>query len=290
MVSHVLQKERRLSFRPINARNAVLEGIVVLVLDRALTPPEADAIRASHPRFQLDLPRLEEMPGISMFVGSGQPPWPPLHPFSMAAYQRDGSLESRLLFNANLLAANFLAYSHWEEHWGKALLWFREVKDAILKAQQVGEPVPPPRVAAVGHQMIDVFPWEGDQMQASASVLIKNAEGRLPDMGLRATGQTWSGAHTFTTPASIGEGNSPKTALLDALSYDLGPEHPLGWRFRLDHLQETRLQDSQALESTLGGESPLASRFVSKMHARNRDLVSALLSETMLRAIGLNRT
>lgn len=278
-------------FRPINAKNAVLEGVAVLRLDRPLTSVEVDAIKAAHPRLRLDLPRLEEAQGVSLFVGSVPPPGPPHpYPFSMSSYQRDGSLEARLTVNSQLLVANFLVYSHWNEHWEKALLWFQAVRDAIVSVQPSGGGASQPRVAVLGHQMVDVFPWNGSATEVSASSLLLNGTGRLPEMGLHSVGQAWSGAHAYTLRSPTEQTGMPAFERLDVLTCDLGEELPLGWRLRLDHFQETRLHEAQSLEHMLTAPGMFAGQVMYDMHKRNRELVLELLSEHMLTTIGLRKT
>jgi len=271
-----------LPFSPINARNAVLEGVVTLALDRAITNPEANAIRACHDRLSLDLPRLDEIQVVSLFFGPDPPPAMPT-PFAMEAFQRDGALESRLFVNGQLLVANFLVYSRWREHWEKALLWFRTAKDALLSVQNQETGESPLRVIAVGHQMIDVFRWDGDPAAVSASVMFKPGPDRLPEAALRSVGQPWSASHSYLLPASPHEGaGSSSIDLFDALTCELGEEPSVGWRVRLDHLQESRLRGPVRLADILDGDVPRMEILVNNMHARNKEVVSSLVADDML--------
>lgn len=281
-------KEAALAFRPINTRNAVLEGIAVLVLSRPLTASESSAIRSAHKVLSLDLPGLEDVPGMTMFVGMGIPPseMPPT-PFSMSAYQRDGAVESRLLVNPTLLTANFLVYTRWEEHWGKCLLWFRTAMEAVKSASNGLDALPPVQIAAVGHQMVDVFPWEGDPSMASAALFLRENNERLPRMGVRSVGEAWGGMHISMTKHTVLGNEQLGVNLVDRLACDLGGEALLGWRLRLDHLQEMRLPTPQDSGTFLNGDGSLASRLVGELHDRNRSLIQSLLSDDMLVSIGL---
>lgn len=281
-------EEAALAFRPINTRNAVLEGIAVLGLSRPFIASESDAIRNIHMALSLDLPKLEDVPSMTMFVGPGlSPNEMPSTPFTMSAYQRDGALESRLLVNPQFLAANFLVYTRWEEHWAKALLWFRAAMDAVRSASRGHDGLPPVEIATLGHQIVDVFPWDGDAAEASASLLLQGDYDRFPRMGVRSVGEAWAGSHTFTRKLTAQSSNSLGADLYDRLACNLGEEAPLGWRLRLDHLQEMRLHAPQDPSALLNGNGPLASRLLGDLHERNRELVRSLLSSQMLASIGL---
>lgn len=281
-------KEAALAFRPINTRNAVLEGIAVLVLSRPLIASESTAIRSAHKVLSLDLPKLEDVQSMTMFVSTGPLPseMPPT-PFSMSAYQRDGAVETRLLVNPQLLTANFLVYTRWEEHWEKCLLWFRAAMEAVKSASNGLGASPPVQIAAVGHQMVDVFPWEGDPSTASAALFLRENNDRLPRMGVRSVGEAWGGMHTSASKRAVHGIDRPGVDLIDRLACDLGEEAPLGWRLRLDHLQEMRLPTPQDPGAFLNGDGSLASRLVGELHDRNRSLVQSLLSDDMLASIGL---
>ena len=138
--------------------------------------------------------------------------------------------------------------------------------------------------------MVDVFPWAGDPSTVSAALIMREGDGRMPALGVRSVGEPWAGMHTSVGSYAVHGVEQSGMVLVDRLACDLGEEVPLGWRLRLDHLQEMRLAVPQDPGALLDGDGPLASKLVGELHKRNRKLVQSLLSDGTLASIGLGAT
>ncbi len=275
------------TFRPVNPRNAVLEAVVLLHLNRPVFAPEAAALRALHPRLAHDLPRLDETLMANIVFGPAPPSVPPGAPVQMAAFKKDGTLETRLFLQGPLLAVNFLLYTRWDELWPKAAGWIRAVIQTLREAG-ASNGLPPFQVAMIGHQMINVFVWEGARDAVTAKELFAQKPSRLADAAWDASDQPWFAAHSTNQPLDL-EGR--RVAIVDLLSFDLSDEPPAGWRLRLDQTFEARLAqpidpgDLIAKRDQSG--PPLIHSVVNDLHERSRRLVRSLLRPEMLSRIGM---
>jgi hypothetical protein len=263
-----------------------LEAIVAINFDRPFAFNEMQAARASHSSsLSLDLPKLEERQQVTLYVGQEFPQgMPPPLPFFMAAYQRDGTLEARLMVGPQFLAANFLVYTHWRDHWRKAASWFREVGEAILKVQGLsgGRPL---SITGCAHQITDVFPWDGAASNIAANLILTGDISRLPSAGVGAVGSAWSGAHIGTFVSEQDPAISRQ--ITDRLACELAQDPMLGWRLRLDHLQEVTLHHPLALDSSNAENHAEIGSVIDDLHGRNRSLLCSMLSPSMLAMIGL---
>lgn len=276
-----------MTFRPINPRNAVLEAVVLLHLNRPVFAPETAAVRALHPRLAHDLPRLDEVQVANIVFGPALPSVPPGAPVQMAAFKKDGNVETRLLLQGPLLAVNFLLYTRWDELWPKAVGWIRATLEAL---RETGAPngLPPLQVTMIGHQMINVFMWEGAPEAVTVKELFAQKPLRLADAAWEAAGQPWFAAHSTNQPLDL-EGH--RAASVDSLSFDLSDDALIGWRLRLEQTLEARLAqpvDSGWLiaERDQSGR-PLIDAVVNDLHERSRRLMRSLLRPEMLNRIGM---
>lgn len=276
-------------FKPINPRNAILEAVVVVHLNRPALDFEVAAVRALHPRLARDLPRLDDLQVGTIYFGSGAPPpHPPGSPVMMAAYKKDGTLETRLLLNGPMLTVNFLLYTRWNELWPKAATWIREVLNAAAAAHRPSV-APPLAVAALSHQIIDVFVWGGSPGDVSVADLFSDGPSRLPEAAWKAVGSPWYAAHSTNKPFALG--GLPPSALVDFLITDLSEEQGVGWRLRLEHLMEARfgqpLGPAELFTQAQSNGAPLAETIMDELHARNRALMQSLLRPDALSRIGM---
>lgn len=268
-------------FKPINPRNAIVEASVFVHLNRPVSQIESDAVRALHPQFRLDLPRLDEVPSIQIGIG----PLPPLaRPVTMAAYMRDGSLETSLRLYDKMLVIRFRAYTSWAELWPKAETWMRKTLDAISAATPQ-ENVPPLAVFALRHQIIDVFLWEGDSAAMTLREIFREPSKRLPEDVWNAVGQQWFAAHSTNTPDT-----TTNRALIDFLALDLSEETRIDLRLKLDHNLEVRFREpippGECFKNV--DAKSMAGDTISGLHERNRELMRALLKPDMLSRIGMS--
>jgi hypothetical protein len=272
------------TFRPVNPRNAVLEAVVLLHFDRPVLAPEAAAVRALHPRVKHDLPRLDELQVATIAFGPAMPSVPPGTPVSMASFKKDGTLETRVLLHGPLLAVNFLLYTRWDELWPKASAWIRMVVEALGEAGTKNG-LPPLRVSVCGHQMINVFVWEGDRRGVTVKEVFAQKPRRLADAAWEAAGQAWSANEPFAV-------DDVHAALIDSLSFDLAEEQRVGWRLRLEQTLEARFAEPLALEALAArppeGGQPLIATLAGQLHDRSRKLMRSLLPGQMLERIGMD--
>ena len=277
-----------MTFRPVNPRNAVLEAVVLLHFDRPVLAPEAAAVRALHPRVKHDLPRLDELQVATIAFGPAMPSVPPGTPVSMASFKKDGTLETRVLLHSPLLAVNFLLYTRWDELWPKASAWIRMVVGALGEAG-TRNGLPPLRVAVCGHQMINVFVWEGDASGVTAMELFAQKPPRLADAAWNAAGQAWFAVHSANEPLAV---DGVPAALIDSLSFDLAEEQRVGWRLRLEQTLEARFAEPLALEVLMAkqreGGQTLLDTLAGQLHDRSRMLMRSLLPAQMLEQIGMD--
>jgi hypothetical protein len=276
------------TFRPVNPRNAVLEAVVLLHFDRPVLAPEAAAVRALHPRVKHDLPRLDELQVATIAFGPAMPSVPPGTPVSMASFKKDGTLETRVLLHSPLLAVNFLLYTRWDELWPKASAWIRMVVGALGEAG-TRNGLPPLRVAVCGHQMINVFVWEGDASGVTAMELFAQKPPRLAGAAWNAAGQAWFAVHSANEPLAV---DGVPAALIDSLSFDLAEEQRVGWRLRLEQTLEARFVEPLALEVLMAkqreGGQTLLDTLAGQLHDRSRMLMRSLLPAQMLEQIGMD--
>lgn len=276
-------------FKPINPRNAILEAVVVVHLNRPVFEFEAVAVRALHPKLARDLPRLDPVQVGTIYFGQGEPPpHPPGAPVVMAAFKRDGTLETRLLLNGPMLTVNFLLYTRWGELWPKAAFWIQESLDAAATAHQPGT-APPLEVIGLTHHIVDVFRWRGPAESISVVDLFTDKPPRLPEAAWTATGSPWQATHSVNERFSLA--GLPPSTLADHLSVDLGSEEGVGWRLRLEHVLEARFSHSLFLTGLFSrpqsGGMPLAETVMDEFHVRNRLLVQSLFRPDVLSRIGL---
>lgn len=274
-------------FTPINSRNAVLEAIFTIGLDRPFSPPEMASVRDAHRDLALDLPKLEQTQ-VS-FVGQMLSPglladMPAVGPVSMSSFQRDGTLDSRLMVGENLISLNFLAYSSWAEHWDRGNSWLeRIVKTLASSGNSAG--LPPLHVQTISHHMIDVFKWTGEAAAVGVVDLFSPSVDRLPSAVAVARGQAWSATHAYSAPVTqpaVGQ-------IQDWLGCDLNDEPRFGWRVRVDNMLEFRPTSPPTLEESFkenSGNSLVASA-ASVLHAQNRRVMTYLLIPEMASRIGL---
>lgn len=284
------EAEDPVSFRPINPRNAILEAVVVVHLSRPALDFESAAVRALHPRLARDLPRLDDLQvGTFHFGSGGPPPHLPGAPVVMAAYKKDGTIETRLLLNGPILTVNFLLYTRWSELWPKAAVWIQEMLDAIAAAHRPSI-APPLSVAALAHQIIDVFLWSGVPGDVSVADLFNDGPPRLPSAVWAAVGSPWYAAHSTSEPFT--PGGLPLSALVDSLSVNLSEEQNVGWRLRLEHLVEARfgqpLSPTRLFAQARSGGTPQAETIMDGLHARNHALMRSLLRPKVLTRIGMD--
>lgn len=277
-----------MTFRPVNPRNAVLEAVVLLHFDRPVLAPEAAAVRALHPRVKHDLPRLDELQVATIAFGPAMPSVLPGTPVSMASFKKDGTLETRVLLHGPLLAVNFLLYTRWDELWPKASTWIRMVVEALGNAGR-SNGLPPLRVAVCGHQMINVFVWEGDGHGVTVKDLFAQKPHRLADAAWDAAGQAWFVVHSANEPLVVESGQA---ALVDSLTFDLAEEQRVGWRLRLEQTLEARFAEPLALEALIAkpredGQT-LIDTLAGQLHDRSRKLMRSLLPAEMLERIGMD--
>lgn len=277
-----------MTFRPVNPRNAVLEAVVLLHFDRPMLAPEAVAVRALHPRVKHDLPRLDELQVATFAFGPAMPSVPPGTPVSMASFKKDGTLETRVLLHGPLLAVNFLLYTRWDELWPKASAWIRMVVEALGGAGTKNG-LPPLRVSVCGHQMINVFVWEGDGRGVTVKEVFAQKPPRLADAAWDAAGKAWFAVHSTNEPLDVG---GRQAALIDSLSFDLAEEQRVGWRLRLEQTLEARFAEPLALE-TLAAKppedgQPLIDTLAGQLHDRSRQLMRSLLPAEMRERIGMD--
>lgn len=277
-----------MTFRPVNPRNAVLEAVVLLHFDRPVLAPEAVAVRALHPRVKHDLPRLDELQVATIAFGPAMPSVPPGTPVSMASFKKDGTLETRVLLHGPLLAVNFLLYTRWDELWPKASAWIRMVVEALGEAGTKNG-LPPLRVAVCGHQMINVFVWEGDRHGVTVKDLFAQKPHRLADAAWDAAGQAWFVVHSANEPLVVESGQA---ALVDSLTFDLAEEQRVGWRLRLEQTLEARFAEPLALEALIAKHredgQTLIDTLAGQLHDRSRKLMRSLLPAEMLERIGMD--
>ena len=276
-----------MTFRPVNPRNAVLEAVVFLHFNRPVFAPEAAAVRALHPRLAHDLPRLDEVQVATIAFGPGPPSAPLGAPISMAAFKKDANLETRVFLNGALLAVNFLLYTQWDELWPKAAGWIRMVL-AALRETGGGDGIPPLQVAIVGHQMINVFIWEGANDGVTVKDLFAEKPVRLADAAWEVTGQAWFAMHSTNQPL---DAKGKQSALVDSLSFDLAEERGVGWRLRLEQTLEARFAQPVGTE-TLAEAGPeggptLVDALLDRIHNKTRCLMRSILRQDMLRRIGM---
>ena len=277
-----------MTFRPVNPRNAVLEAVVLLHFDRPVLAPEAMAVRALHPRVKHDLPRLDELQVATIAFGPARPSVPPGTPVSMASFKKDGTLETRVLLHGPLLAVNFLLYTRWDELWPKASAWIRMVLEALGEAGTKNG-LPPLRVSVCGHQMINVFVWEGDGRGVTVKEVFAQKPDRLADAAWDAAGRAWFVVHSANEPLVVESGQA---ALVDSLTFDLAEEQRVGWRLRLEQTLEARFAEPLALEALAArppeGGQPLIDTLAGQLHDRSRKLMRSLLPGQMLERIGMD--
>ena len=278
-------------FKPINPRNAILEAVVSVHCNRPLTEFEMDAVRELHPKFARDLPKLDTMTVATLYLGPGAPPArgpnTPAPPVTMAAYKKDGTLETRLILQGQSVTVNFLLYSRWRDLGPKACLWIREVLTAALCRSSPN--MPPLAIMALQHQIVDVFKWDGDEASMTIADLFKSEPARLPKAVWTSVGSPWQAAHTTVVPYV--RGPLPRAALVDLLNVDLNDEPSVGWRLRLEHTSEVRfeapLQPEMLFVSPEADATPLVEAVMNDLHARNRDMMQGLLRPDMLSRIGM---
>jgi hypothetical protein len=249
---------------------------------RPFFEPELAAIRGLHGRFAKDLPQLATTPVNTIFIGAAPVGGLPGAPVTMAAYKKDGTFETRLQIQGDLLIINFLLYTHWSELWPKAQLWASSVLDA---ARTVGLPdgTLPIQITSVLHQMIDAFVWEGESANVSVQALFSSMHSRLPGASWDAKGLGWFAAHS--TNEAMTDADIPQSVLVDWLACDLSDEPGLGWRLRLENTLEVRFAQSLPPLALFSGD--LATKLMNDLHARNNFLVKSLLRADMLRRIGM---
>jgi len=277
------------TFRPVNPRNAVLEAVALLHFNRQVFAPEAAAVRALHPRLAHDLPRLDEVQVATIAFGPG-PPSPRLGaPVSMAAFKKDGTLETRVFLNGAgaLLAVNFLLYTKWDELRPKAAGWICMVLAAL---REIGgsDGIPPLQVTTVGHQMINVFIWDEADGGVTVRELFAEKPSRLADAAWNAAGQPWFAMHSTNQPL---DAESRNVALIDSLSFDLAEEPTIGWRLRLEQTLEARFAQPIDFDDLVKGEqegrlAPIDA-LLDRLHNETRSLMRSILRPDMLRRIGM---
>jgi len=276
------------TFRPINPRNAVLEAVVLLQFDRPVLAPEAAAVRGLHPLLMHDLPRLDELQVATLAFGPAMSSAPHGSHVSMASFKKDGTLETRMLLNGPLLAINFLSYTSWDQLLPKATAWIRMALEAISEAGAKNG-LPPLRVSVCGHQMINVFVWEGDGRDVSVKELFLQKPRRLSDAAWDAAGQPWFVVHSANEPLLV---EDIRPALIDSLSFDLAEEPRVGWRLRVELTLEARFAEPLAYDKLVvkpreSGEL-LIETLLGQLHDRSRDLMRSLLPTEMLERIGMD--
>lgn len=274
-------------FTPINPRNAIQEAVFVLRFTRPFLPPEADAIRALHQQFREDLPQLQVQAAVNIFLGPGGPPTPQPSPtVQMAAYQRDGSVETRLAADGPILVANFLHYTRWNNVWPRALGWFRGAVTALSEVSPPNAPgVPPLLVMACAHQVIDLFRWQGQPVDATAQGLFQGQPDRLPPAAMVARG-AWQASHTTAEQLKI-TSDIPAT-LIDALTLDLSQEAGIGPRLKLEHMLEVRFNRTLGLTELFGSEAPQIDRIMNMLHSTNKSFLRKWLRPELLAQIGMD--
>jgi hypothetical protein len=264
------------TFRPVNPRNAVLEAVVLLHFNRPVFGPEVAAFRAFHPQLAQDLPRLNEVRAATIAFGPSPPSIPPGPPVEMAAFKRDGSLETRLFLNGPLLAVNFLLYTRWDELRPKAVGWIRSGPAGVAPLQ----------VAVVGHQMM--FLWEGASKQAAVRDLFAERPSRLADAAWNATGQPWFAVHSANQPFEF---DGKQAGLVDALTFDFTEEPGVGWRLRLEQTLEARFghpaDTADLVEPRPDGGPAFIDALLDRLHHETRGLMRSILRPEMLKRIGM---
>jgi hypothetical protein len=267
----------------------VLEAVVLLHFDRPVFAPESSAVRALHAQIKQDLPRLDEIQVATIAFGPSMPHLPPGAPVSMASFKKDGTLDTRLIVQGPLLAVNFLLYTHWDELWPKASVWIRMCLRALDEAGP-GAGLPPLRVAGCGHQMVNVFVWDGSGRDVTIGDLFATKPSRLADAAWTAKGQAWFAVHSANEP---GPGENAGAALIDSLTFDLAEEKPTGWRLRLEQTLETRFTAPLPLRALATNPSEDGGTdidaLMDQLHDRTRNLMRSLLSAEMLKRIGMDR-
>lgn len=202
----------------------------------------------------------------------------------MAAYKKDGTLETWLLLNGAVLSINFLLYTSRQELWPKAATWIGEAFAAILLARRDEFPL---EITSLTHQLIDVFIWQGARNEVAGVHLFTEQPDKLPPAVWTAVGRPWYAAHFTNQP--IQYENRPEDTLVDFLSVDLSEELGVGWRIRLDHLLEMRFSHPVSPDTLFAQRAPtlLAGKVMDDLHMRNCALLRSLLKPEILTRIGI---
>lgn len=268
-------------FKPINPRNAIVEASVYIHFNRPVAQNETDAIRALHQRkFATELPKLENSTAISARPG--------LPPFSapmltMASFMRDGYFDTKIALSNQLLAISFRNYANWSDVSEKIKDWSDEILQAMISGK-TDENTPNLSVLSIGHQIVDVFVWDGNKEEASLQDLFRKPMSRLPQEIWEARGDYWLAIHSRNTRLQE-QGN-----LIDFLALDLSEENALGLRLKLDHNLEHRFATPVIANDCFKfvDMNSFGGRIMDDLHEKNLALLREFLRDDVRKQIGMS--
>lgn len=198
-----------MTFQPKSGEHAIVEVVFGVLLSRPLVKAEVDAVIGSHSVWRDWMPKIDLQEGMVFRLGPNGPEVQKgeLQAVVFERMRPDGSPEWRLRVEGQSIFVNCLAYTRWEEIWGRT----SGLLDTVLKLIANDDVT----ITGILMQYIDIFEWVAAPEAYNPRELL--AVGDMIPSRVLSSGPWW---HLHQGWFKFDEPTLPKSRLLEKLHID----------------------------------------------------------------------